>query len=180
MEVPFEIQALVKNLDFDFEEIEEEFLETTLLNLNNNEIVNDLSDCDQKPSSSTFIENDEQYDFEIYQCDICDEVFVANEHLQFHIQNEHGEKEVMLVDSEETFKCESKPNIYSGMDSSKQKQFQCNLCDKTFTLKILKRHKSEVHGPKQFTCEICNNQYTSKSTLRQHILEKHKMQKGGE
>ena len=182
MDVPTEIQALVKNLDFEFEEIEQTFLETTLQN-NNYEKVDDFSDCDQKPSSSTFIEYEEKFDFEIYQCEICDEVFVANEHLQFHVNNEHGqiENDEILVDYKHitNFNEDSKRDTFKsdkiGHMTEKEHRFECKSCQKTFSSKYtLVRHKSLIHdGVKQYSCEICCKQFAQKYNLKDHFEKVH-------
>ena len=90
-----------------------------------------------------------------FSCDKCERCFNQSGSLRRHQQNRH-----------------EKAGCNSIKSSTKlQKQHQCNVCTKMFSLKHqLKRHLLTHSRNRMFTCDECGRAYKSQSSLRKHQI----------
>lgn len=56
---------------------------------------------------------------------------------------------------------------------SKEEQYKCELCLKTYNYKSWCRHMTEVHVDLKLNCNICNKTFKSRQTLKRHQMYVH-------
>ncbi|XP_060528423.1 zinc finger protein OZF-like [Cylas formicarius] len=117
-----------------------------------------------------------------YNCRFCNKGFTRKQYLTDHERKHTGEKLICLF-------CGKGFHSYSTLSyhekthrgppgcirdpMSKDKYYQCHLCDKVLlTEQTLKSHIL-LHGPKNFSCEKCGKTYISKNRLQDHIRFAH-------
>ncbi|CAG9760624.1 unnamed protein product [Ceutorhynchus assimilis] len=117
-----------------------------------------------------------------YICQFCNKGFARRQYLVDHERKHTGEQLLCpfcgkgfhsystLTYHEKTHKgppgCVRNP-------LTKDRLYQCNLCEKTLlTEQTLKAHLL-LHGPRNFSCEICGKTYISKNRLQDHIKLTH-------
>ena len=100
---------------------------------------------DQDQALVTGATNDQDY-LSLAMCDKCGEHFEEKEKLRYHIKYKHTNK-----------------------------QFQCNLCSKTFNHNwLLKRHILS-HSASSFKCKECSASFKEERNLKSHIKKKHSL-----
>ena len=85
-----------------------------------------------------------------------------------------------------SYSVEIKTEVADGLENQKStgkidesKKFShCNICQKNFTKKYLKRHKDSVHNEKKpFGCSICPSRFVSKGDMNRHVAVVHEKKK---
>ncbi|KAF7272150.1 hypothetical protein GWI33_015045 [Rhynchophorus ferrugineus] len=121
-------------------------------------------------------------DVKPYICRFCNKGFTRRQYLTDHERKHTGEQLLCLF-------CGRGFHSYSTLSyhekthkgppgcvrdpMSKDKLFQCQICDKVLlTEQTLKAH-TLLHGPRNFSCEICGKTYISKNRLQDHIRFSH-------
>ncbi|XP_030760394.1 gastrula zinc finger protein XlCGF57.1-like [Sitophilus oryzae] len=116
-----------------------------------------------------------------YNCRFCNKGFTRKQYLTNHERKHTGEKLTLVClfcgkvfHSYWTLLYHEKTHKQCAKDrKSKDKSFQCHLCEKVLlNEKTLKAHIL-LHGPKNFSCEICGRTYVSKKKLQYHIQFSH-------
>ncbi|KAJ8311489.1 hypothetical protein KUTeg_010844 [Tegillarca granosa] len=113
----------------------------------------------------------------LFSCNICDKQFVQKRNLNNHLKCHHVTED--CTESEG-----SSEDITSGMEmSNDSEQYQCDICDATFTVEKdlqihLKTHKKSVKfidiskskkGILPYQCEICGICFLQKQNLESHM-----------
>merc|ERR1712212_1091270 len=80
------------------------------------------------------------------------------------------------------FKNEAEMKIhvkYTHLKMKRAKTFQCSICEySTYNRKLLRDHDAGQHQTeKPFGCEICCHRFKQELKLRQHIKNKHSLNK---
>ena len=105
----------------------------------------------------------------------------ASEDVFEEVENEDPVKKAKLLKTEKDTDLQTPKisefgihNLENDTASEAIKDFQCDLCDKCFTLKgNLKTHKKIVHQPGKIKCDFCEKTLKTKQTLRLHKQIKH-------
>ncbi|XP_048003410.1 oocyte zinc finger protein XlCOF6-like isoform X6 [Leguminivora glycinivorella] len=110
-----------------------------------------------------------------FKCKECDETFETQHKLIYHSQKNHT--------SANKFKCPKCPEVLGSkylkkrhlafVHDVKSAQFQCDECQKIFSLKNkLLQHKLRVHlKERNVACEICGHKVFSKDLLKRHMVK---------
>lgn len=103
-------------------------------------------------------ETDSTVDEPIFKCSICDNLFVDQNHILEHLKEEHPGEYKRRMDKKKYYEAE------------KQKVFQCNKCQKTFSVKSsYNRHKMNFHSNERpYACSYCKFRCKTKCGLVDH------------
>lgn len=109
-------------------------------------------------------------DCEGIKCKDCDKVCLSVEHLKLHFRDSHSDKKYMCEFCAASFRNSSMLRVHLNTVHSDARNYKCNICDKTFKIKVgLKKHLY-VHEPvHRFQCNKCNLTFKWKQALDNHL-----------
>ncbi|KAG5683263.1 hypothetical protein PVAND_012554 [Polypedilum vanderplanki] len=122
------------------------------------------------------IETMHSYDY--LSCEKCDQSFYSKIALRRHVYDEHvprssNEKKKKklqycpLCTKEYDYKKQLNDHIRSF--HKKERNTQCDICNRKFYHRDLKKHIEHVHGEKTLTCEVCGRKYSCYDNLKLHM-----------
>ncbi|KAF9419627.1 hypothetical protein HW555_003905 [Spodoptera exigua] len=117
--------------------------------------------------------------YKTYLCEICGQGFVAKANVDSHIRNVHSFSSGQCTKCDKVFRNNYALQIHCEK-THKTEMLKCPKCPEILASKYLKkRHLALAHDDKklQFNCDECNRVFTMKSRLVQHKLRTHLKQK---
>lgn len=149
--------------------------------------VQQLEDCraaeeSREPMQTT--EEDPEHSEEktsttLYRCHICNYIFTKKSVLTWHLKTHESKSH----DGKGNFDCHicgkhipCQSNLQNHMRvHTGERPYSCHFCGKCFKLKGHMTEHIRTHtGEKPFSCHICGKSFNRGSTLRKHVLAKHK------
>ena len=105
---------------------------------------------------------------------ICDQEFSQSKKFILHMKTVHQIKPWLCLQCPDLKRFEVKQNyVFHQMSHSGQREFFCDLCQKSFANpRQLNSHKM-LHLGRRFSCDICGFKARSHANLRGHIKIKH-------
>ncbi|XP_070547169.1 zinc finger protein 253-like [Ptychodera flava] len=109
-------------------------------------------------------------------CDVCGEIFMTVQELKQHKKKHEMEK---LTCKE----CGERLDGYSNLQQhvqamhKKERLFQCNICEETFTIATYLTLHREIHVPdsdKNLQCDKCGKKFKLSTTLKAHVKMYHR------
>ena len=118
---------------------------------------------------------------EIFKCEFCDHQTTYKGHLKRHVLTVHQKENLPLQKCEICeFTTVNPDGLRQHMATHIEKQFQCEFCDKQFTVPAsLRRHTEIYHQEKLLKCDFCDFETRQKSAFKNHWAkhEKQSMKK---
>ena len=110
-----------------------------------------------------------------YSCDICDNTFRTELHLEKHKSNVHAENVKYICPTcNLTFKTIQGLKHHTENIHLDQKDFECDVCYKSYSsFENLRKHKGRHQNKETLLCEFCENTYASKQALNHHVETTH-------
>ncbi|XP_068598066.1 zinc finger protein ZFP2-like [Brachionichthys hirsutus] len=115
----------------------------------------------------------------LYRCHICNFIFTKKTVLTWHLKTHESKPH----DSRGNFDCHicgkqipCQSNLQNHMRvHTGERPYSCHFCGKCFKLKGHMTEHIRTHtGEKPFSCHVCGKSFNRGSTLRKHVLAKHK------
>lgn len=101
-----------------------------------------------------------------FTCAICGEMFAFKDRLSKHIKSKHRKTEP--IDESKAI-APSQQSNNGGRNSPNQRNYQCTICNRSFSRSDMLTRHSRVHsGLKPYTCNICNSEFTRSDHLATH------------
>uniref|UniRef100_A0A3Q0QY34 C2H2-type domain-containing protein n=1 Tax=Amphilophus citrinellus TaxID=61819 RepID=A0A3Q0QY34_AMPCI len=149
--------------------------------------VQQLEDCraaeeSREPSQTSSDEQkllEEKTSTTLYRCHICNYIFTKKTVLTWHLKTHESKPQ----ESKSNFDCHicgkhipCQSNLQNHMRvHTGERPYSCHYCGKCFKLKGHMTEHIRTHtGEKPFSCHICGKSFNRGSTLRKHVLAKHK------
>uniref|UniRef100_A0A2M4BDU2 C2H2-type domain-containing protein n=1 Tax=Anopheles marajoara TaxID=58244 RepID=A0A2M4BDU2_9DIPT len=109
------------------------------------------------------------------KCVYCDERFVALADCQHHEEKDHLQEK--QIDEQQEAKVQAEIHNTQVVVVEGQKRFQCNYCDRSYTLlSTLRRHQHAHHQStkdQNFMCQYCSKVFRKASSLATHRERNH-------
>lgn len=115
----------------------------------------------------------------LYRCHICNYIFTKKTVLTWHLKTHESKSH----DGKGNFDCHICGKHIPGQSNLRnhmrvhtgERPYRCHFCGKCFKLKGHMTEHIRTHtGEKPFSCHICDKSFNRGSTLRKHVLVKHK------
>jgi KRAB domain-containing zinc finger protein len=127
-------------------------------------------------SNNLLKEHEKNHKFE-FECVTCTKKFTSAINLSKHTLALHFDGIKVL----ECKKCDYRTSLQSSLKQHAQKHavdrqtFDCSQCSKTFQFKNTLKSHEKTHEGRRFCCHLCVKDYLHQSSLQQHLINKHKM-----
>lgn len=124
-------------------------------------------------------QSEEKTSTTLYRCHICNLIFTKKTVLTWHLKtheskshNSRGNFDCHICGKQ--IPCQSNLQNHMRVHTG-ERPYSCDICGKCFKLKGHMTEHIRTHtGEKPFSCHICNKSFNRGSTLRKHVLAKHK------
>ncbi|XP_037347161.1 oocyte zinc finger protein XlCOF19-like isoform X2 [Pungitius pungitius] len=146
--------------------------------------VQQLEDCraaeeGREPERTPAEDSQEKTSTTLYRCHVCNYIFTKKSVLTWHLKTHESKSH----DGKGNFDCHicgkhipCQSNLQNHMRvHTGERPYSCHFCGKCFKLKGHMTEHIRTHtGEKPFSCHICGKSFNRGSTLRKHVLAKHK------
>ena len=112
------------------------------------------------------------------ECKICEKSFHNKQGLQNHVKYVHLNHKYKYKDKKCNICGISQKNLNQHIRNVHENKKKCDICEKSFSRKDLKKHISAIHeGCKDYKCDTCDKQFSSARDLTSHIHKIHEQSK---
>ncbi|XP_034023236.1 zinc finger protein 26-like isoform X1 [Thalassophryne amazonica] len=127
------------------------------------QITEEEPECSEEKASATF-----------YRCHICNYIFTKKTVLTWHLKTHESRGNFDCQICGKHIPCQSNLQNHMRVHTG-ERPYSCEFCGKCFKLKGHMTEHIRTHtGEKPFSCHICDKSFNRGSTLRKHVLAKHK------
>mgnify|MGYP002051256855 CR=1 FL=1 len=129
--------------------------------------------CDKSFSQKYTLDKHIQSAHELKKCSLCDASFKKAIGLKRHITTVHEETGIMCNICEKPF---TSRNLKRHIEEVHEKKIagRCPMCDKGFSqIHSLQRHIESVHEGRKYMCSLCGLELSGSAGLRKHNLTVH-------